>query len=178
MLGEVGMFLADAGGGEPVENAELALAQALVDDRLARRLGDPARLADRLGGLAGADIGRGQDDFGPLGLGQRRRTSGRAPAPARWPSVAERHVDVAQRDVDHVEAGRVARRRARHCRRSARGGRSTAFRAIFVSSAETKREPARAKGSEQAFGLQPGAQVGGVGEEMRLHPDRQRRRRH
>src|SRR5436190_1055581 len=35
MIGEVGMALADAARGQPVEDAELALAQALVDDRLA-----------------------------------------------------------------------------------------------------------------------------------------------
>ena len=37
LLGLVGEFLADAGGGQPVPQAELALAQPLVDDRLARR---------------------------------------------------------------------------------------------------------------------------------------------
>src|ERR1043165_4694905 len=66
MLGEGGVLLADGGGGEPVEHAEFPLAQALVDDRLPRARADPARLADRLRGLAGADIGRGEDDLGQI----------------------------------------------------------------------------------------------------------------
>ena len=42
MLGLLGIFLADAGGGQPVEDAELALAQPLVDDRpLARAATTP-----------------------------------------------------------------------------------------------------------------------------------------
>ena len=103
MLGEVGIFLADAGGGQPVEHAELALAQPLVDDRLARLCGDAARLADRLGGLAGADIRRGQHDLGPLGLGQRGEPAAER-ARLLVAEVAQRHVDVAHRDVDHGEA--------------------------------------------------------------------------
>ena len=106
MLGQVGIFLADAGGGQPVEDAELALAQALVDDRLARLLGDAARLADRLGGLAGADIRRGEDDLGPLALRQRGEPAAERAA-CSLAELAQRHVDVAHVDVDHAEAGRI-----------------------------------------------------------------------
>ena len=56
LLGEA---VADAGGRQPVENAELALAEALVDDRPLRTAGQRALLADELRSLLRPDIGGG-----------------------------------------------------------------------------------------------------------------------
>ena len=98
--------LADADAGQPVEDAELALAQPLVDDRPGRAAGERAGLADDLGGLARPHVGRGEDDLGPLVA----RQSGK-PAAGRLglakAELGERHVDVADVDVDLVRAGLV-----------------------------------------------------------------------
>ena len=64
-----------------------------------------SRMSSR--GLLRAQVGRGQHDVGPLVAPASRRTSGRARAPARSPSGAERHVDVALGDVD-ARAGPAA----------------------------------------------------------------------
>ena len=53
-------LLADTAPGEPVEDAELALAQALVEHGRLGPAGEPTGGAYRLGGLARADVGRGQ----------------------------------------------------------------------------------------------------------------------
>ena len=104
--GFLGKALADAERGQPVEDAELALAQPLVDDRPRRAAGQRALLADDLGRLPRADIGRGQDDLGPFVARQRGE-----PAAGRFglldAELGQRHVDVAHVDVDLVRAGLV-----------------------------------------------------------------------
>src|SRR6185437_11189199 len=65
-----GELVADAGGRQPVENPELALAQALVDDGARRPAGERALLANERRGLLRADVRRGQDQLGPLALRQ------------------------------------------------------------------------------------------------------------
>ena len=101
--------LADAERGQPVEDPELALAQPLVDDRSRRTAGERALLADDLGGLLRADIGRGQDD-----LAAARRaaaTANQRPAASACcdAELRQRHVDVAHVDVDLVRAGFIGR---------------------------------------------------------------------
>src|SRR3569623_474766 len=59
-------FRPDAGSRQPVENAELALPQPLVDDRLRRTAGKRPGLADQFGRLPRPDVGRAQDDLRPL----------------------------------------------------------------------------------------------------------------
>ena len=98
-LGLLGMELGDALAGEPVEDPELLLAQALVGDEIEQRVGDAAGLADQPGGGFGPAIGRGQHHVGPLG----RRHLGEPPSDRRGLALAERaqrHVDVAPGDVD------------------------------------------------------------------------------
>jgi hypothetical protein len=51
LLGLIGEFLADPAGGQPVPQAELALAQALVLDWALGTGGGAAAVADRGGGL-------------------------------------------------------------------------------------------------------------------------------
>src|SRR6476661_6192345 len=97
---------ADSDRGEPVENPELALAQALVDDRPRRTAGKSARPADDLGSLLCADIGRGENDLRSLLARESCK-----PAPRCFclagAKGGPRHVDIAQVDVDFVRAGFV-----------------------------------------------------------------------
>ena len=76
--GFFGEAFADADGGQAVEDAEFALAQALVDDPSGpvRR---PARPSCKWRRQSGApEIGRRQDDLRPLGARQSAQTSGPA----------------------------------------------------------------------------------------------------
>ena len=66
MCGFFGKAIANAERGQPVEDSEFALAQPLVDQRLGLAAGERAGPADDLGRLLGADLGRGQDDFGAV----------------------------------------------------------------------------------------------------------------
>src|SRR5205085_11156904 len=102
------MLFANSAGGQPVQDAELALPEALVDDGLARAFGDAARLADRLRRLPGTRIWRAEHYFGAFFLGQ-----GGEPVAERLglalSQIGQRDVHVTQRDVDHRQAGRVRR---------------------------------------------------------------------
>ena len=78
---------------------------------LAGPAGQRAGLADQLGGLARADIRRGQDDLGPL-VGRQRREIAAGRFRLLQSEVGQRHVDVAHVDVDFMGSGlmrRVAR---------------------------------------------------------------------
>ena len=93
--------LDDAGAGQPIEDAELALAQALVG----RPRMDVSQLpGDRLGGLARAPERRVEHHLRPL-------LECREPRPECVrlfvPKVAQRHVDVAHVEVDPRHARRV-----------------------------------------------------------------------
>ena len=69
-LGLIGMELLDARPGEAVEDTELLLAQALVDDkRMALGTDTPCSLDD-LGRALRSEIGRGQHDVGAFICGQ------------------------------------------------------------------------------------------------------------
>ena len=173
MLGEVGIFLADAAGGEPVEHAELALAQPLVDDRLARRLGrprPPRRSPWRSGGRGHKARRARLRACSASGSAANQRPSAAA---CSWPSSLSGTSTSRIGDVDRrrgpAACGGVARDIA--------GALPVADDPeLFGPSLSHGRNKARArrKGSEQAFGLQPRAQVRGVGEQMRLHADRPR----
>ena len=122
--GFLGKALADAERGQPVEDPELALAQALVDDGPRRAAGKRALLADDLGGLPGADIGRGQDRSRAARRAAKPRTSARR-LRLLHAELGQGHVDVAHVDVDLVRARSRRRRRARHCPGSARAAPAT-----------------------------------------------------
>ncbi len=89
---------------EAVEDAELAFAQALVEDRSGRVRHEAAGFGDQHGSLRRAMEGRGQDDFGPLVLRQASEP------PAQRLRLfdaerAERHVRIAVGDVDASQLG-------------------------------------------------------------------------
>jgi hypothetical protein len=104
--GLFGEFLADAACRQAIENAELALAQALVDDRLGLVAGERPRLANRLRGLAGAEIGGGQDELRTLGGGKLGEPAacGFGLAEAK---VGQRHVDIADIEIDDAVPGGI-----------------------------------------------------------------------
>src|SRR5947209_3247815 len=101
-----GESVPDACGREAVEDAELALAQPLIDDRPRRPAGESALLADERRGLLCADIRRRKNDLRPVIARQRGE-----PAAGGLRLIdsegRQRHVDVAQIDVDFVRAGLV-----------------------------------------------------------------------
>ena len=69
LLGQFGELGTDAGTGEAVENAELLLAQSLVDPSLWHRVVAARRREDcqyMVGSLPGTQVGRAQDDLRPL----------------------------------------------------------------------------------------------------------------
>ena len=82
--------------------------QAFVDDRARRAAAQRSGLADRLGGLARSDVGRGQNDFGALVVGQRGEPAAGGVG-LTMAELAKRHIDVAHVDVDHQRAGLVRR---------------------------------------------------------------------
>ena len=106
-----------------------------------------------------------------------RRTSGRAPRAWRSPSSLSGTSTSRSCDVDHGEAGRVG-----GVARDVAGALAVADDPEpFGPSLSHRRNKARAAGGfsraggqSRPFGLEPGAQVGGVGEEMRLHAHRSR----
>src|SRR4029079_12427575 len=102
-----GETLADTDGCQPVENAKLALSQALVDDGPRGPGRKCSGLADAFRGLARADIGRGKDDLGALVLRQRREPA------ARRLGLLEAEVRQGHLDVAHVDVDLLASRRAR-----------------------------------------------------------------
>ena len=106
--GLFGKALADADGGQPVENAKLAFSQALVDDGPRGPRGKCSGIADAFRGLARADIGRGKDDLGALILRQRREPAARRLGLLEA-KVRQGHVDVAHVDVDLMASGLVCR---------------------------------------------------------------------
>ena len=86
--------------GQPVEDAELPLAQPLVDDH---RHVETGRLEGDLGRLPGADVGRGPHDGRLL---VRRLLRGPAAERRGLPpaELGQRHVDVAVGQVEPLEA--------------------------------------------------------------------------
>ena len=101
----IGKPLLDAHAREPVENAELLLAQPFIDDGAAVRL-DSALVGDVGCGLASSQVGRGKDCGWPAvgaEAGEPSAKGGRLFV-TEW---AERNVDVALGDLDHRAAGRV-----------------------------------------------------------------------
>ena len=131
-LGLVGMMPLDAGAGEPVEDAELLLAQALVDDERVALGAEPACRLDELGRALRPQIGRGQDDVRPF-RGRQRGEPASERARLLFP---ERRSTARRRPGRRCRSGRGrprARRRARRCRRSRRDGRSRGAPAIVAS---------------------------------------------
>src|SRR6187551_3316810 len=61
----------DSSGRQPIEYSELALAKPLVRDGARGAARQGTRLANELRRLASANVGRAEDDFGPLVLRQR-----------------------------------------------------------------------------------------------------------
>src|SRR5690348_3538971 len=55
--------LLDARARQAIQDAELLFAQALIDDQLRRLTAPTVMLADELGGMTSARIGRAQDDL-------------------------------------------------------------------------------------------------------------------
>src|SRR5207302_3586152 len=66
-----GESVPDARGRQPVEDAELALAQPLIDDGSRRTAGERALLTDERRGLLGADVRRRKNDLRPVIAWQR-----------------------------------------------------------------------------------------------------------
>ncbi len=99
---------ADAGGGQPVENPELALAQPLVDDRVRRAAGERAGAADDLRGLLRPHVRRREDQLGAF-LARQCGEPAASGVGLLAPEIGQGHVDVAARDVDLVRAGFVRR---------------------------------------------------------------------
>ena len=133
----VRVLRADAEAGQPVEDAELLLAQPLVDTHVsASARVDCARSApsNAVGGLARAHVGRAEHDSG-RSRGGSRRTSGPARAPAARPA-ARAACRCRARRCRSPAAPPPRLRRARRCRRSGRAARSRA------SAARAERQPA------------------------------------
>ena len=114
-LGLIGVDVLDSDGGEAVENAELFLAEALVDDERVGVVADSSRLYDETRCVPRTKIGRSENDVGSFFRGKRSK-----PVAERdrllLSEVGERNVDVADRHVDHGMAGferRIARDVAR-----------------------------------------------------------------
>lgn len=99
-LGLVGELFADADGREPVENSEFLFAQPLVDDEGVRVLTHACCLDYQTGGVPRAQVGRRQHDVRPP-------LRGHCPEPTTqrdrltFSELRQRHVDVANVDVDH-----------------------------------------------------------------------------
>ena len=125
LLGQLGELGTDAGAGEAVENAELLLAQSLVDLSLWHRVVAARRREDCqhvVGSLPGTQVGRAQDDLRPL-VG---RHLGEPLAERFGLPVAERgqwDIDVSLGDGDVGEPACSLRRRGRRFRRSGRAVR-------------------------------------------------------
>jgi hypothetical protein len=92
---------------QAVQHAELLLAQPLVDHRR-RVVRDPSRLANRVGGLPCAEIRRREHGGRsiPIGLGAEPVAEC---ARLAFSQGAQRHVDVALRDVDHRQPRGIRR---------------------------------------------------------------------
>ena len=100
------MAALDAGTRQPVEDAELLLAQPLVDDQLRRVLSDAADRADQLRRRLRAAIRRDQHDVRTL-----IRRQGREP-PAKGDRLllaqaAQGDVGISDRNVDLCQSGGV-----------------------------------------------------------------------
>ena len=116
LLGELRVLGADAERRQPVEDAELLLAQPLVADAGRRRVGRtawPACSATRTRRRSGARARRATAAR-RSGSSSRGMAANQAPSASAWrsPSVGQRHVDVAMGDVDRrqaAELGGVAR---------------------------------------------------------------------
>ncbi len=105
-LGLLGKQLADAGPGQPVEDAELALAQALVDGVFDEGRIEAAVFPDDLGRPLRPLIGRGQDDLGPA-VGRKVAEPGAQGLRLHHTPVAERDIDIPLLDGDPRRSGRV-----------------------------------------------------------------------
>ena len=98
-LGLVGMELLDARAGEAVEDTELLLTQALVDDeRMALDTDAPFSLDD-LGRALRPEIGRGQNDVGAFCCRQGGKPASKGPG-LLFSERAQRDIDVPVGDVD------------------------------------------------------------------------------
>ena len=95
VLGVAGL---DAIAREAVEQAELLLAEALVEHDVLRRA---AHGGDELGGACGAQVRRRDHDVGPLVGGQLREPPAQR-AGLLLAARAQGHVDVAVREVELV----------------------------------------------------------------------------
>lgn len=98
--GLLGLKIADAGAGQPIQYAKLLLAKAFVEaNRLVQR--GTASASKDIGSLAGAEVRRGQDDLRPVFLrllcepvSQRRCLLP--------PEAAEWHVGIADGERDAI----------------------------------------------------------------------------
>jgi len=111
MCGLLWKTLADPTSGQPIEDAELALAQALIDERSSWPAGKRSLPADDPGGLLCPDIRRGKDDLWPLIARERGKPAAGGPGLLDT-ELGQGDVDVSHFDPDFVSAGlmrRVAR---------------------------------------------------------------------
>src|SRR5665811_1918727 len=65
-LGLIGVDVLDPEGGEPVENSKLLFAEPFVDHERVGILVESRCLDDEAGGVAGAEVGGGENDVGPI----------------------------------------------------------------------------------------------------------------
>ena len=93
---------------QPVENAELAFAQAFVDDGPRRPARERALFTNDRRRLLGPDVGGREDDLRPF-VPRKCGEPAAGGLGLLYSKGRERHVDIAHLDVDLVSAGLIGR---------------------------------------------------------------------